>query len=86
MANRSDYEQLLAAIKAIKVDKKRVNSSAKAHGIDRKTLDRYVAKFNAEVPDISAVSDAKLLKIVQRIRSHAETALVHLDIFIILIK
>lgn len=58
----SDYDELLDAIKDIKLYKKSVKSTATAHNIKRTSLLRYIAKFDAEVPEIENVDDAGLLK------------------------
>lgn len=72
----SNYEELLDAIKEIKVKKKSVQSTAKFYNIDRKSLGRYVKKFDLEVPDITQVDDEALLKILRRIASYQKHKMV----------
>ena len=72
----SDYEGLLNAIKEIKTEKKSIRSVADAYKIDRKSLGRYVMKFDAKVPDITTVPDVDLMIVVRRIASYAAPKLV----------
>lgn len=72
-----DFQALLHAIKCVKIHTKSVNSAAKAFNLNRISLGRYLVKFDAEVPDITKVSDDKLLEIVRRIGSYANTAQAH---------
>ena len=60
----TDYDALFNAIKDIIINKRSKKSTAAAYKINRTSLLRYVAKFTAEVPDILAVSDDELLKVV----------------------
>ena len=69
----SDFDTFLNAIKAIKVEKKSIRSTAHDYSIDKSSLSRYVKKLDKEVPDITKVSDANLLVIVRRIGSYATT-------------
>ena len=72
----SDFDTFLNAIKAIKVEKKSIRSTAHDYSIDKSSLSRYVKKLDKEVPDITKVSDADLLVIVRRIGSYATTKMV----------
>jgi len=60
----TDYDVLLNAIKDFIINKRSKKSTAAVYKISRTSLFRYVAKFTAEVPDILAVSDDELLKVV----------------------
>ena len=71
-----DFEALLDAIKAIKISNKSRKSTAKAYNIDMRSLGRYVRKFDAAVPDITAVTDDELLEVVHQIASYATPSLV----------
>lgn len=72
----SDYDALLNAIKAIIVDKRSIQSTAKTYDIKRQSLSRYVKKFNAAVPDIAGVPDDDLMIVVRRIASYATNKMV----------
>lgn len=71
-----DFNALLDAIKAIKVENTSKTSTAKAHNIDMRSLSRYIKKFDAVVPDINAVTDDELLKVVREIASYSTPSLV----------
>jgi len=72
----TDHGILLEAIKAVKVEKRSVKSTASEYNINRTSLGRYITKFDAEVKDITAVDDSNLLKIVKRISSFSTPCLV----------
>lgn len=72
-----DFVSLLNAIKSIKIEKKSIRKASVAYELPLKSLARYIQKFDAEVPDISKESDQKLLEIVQRIASYANTSEAH---------
>ncbi|XP_031637668.1 uncharacterized protein LOC116350086 [Contarinia nasturtii] len=72
----SDFDALLNAIKAIKIEKKRIRPTARAYSISKTSLTRYVEKLDKEVADISKLSDVELLAILRRIASYATPKLV----------
>lgn len=72
----SDFDALQNAIKAIVIDKKSIQSTAKAYNISRRSLGRYIKKFKAAVPDIAGVPDDDLMIVVRRIASYATNKLV----------
>lgn len=67
----SDSDALLNAIKAIVIDKKSIQSTANAYNISRRSLGRYIKKFEAAAPDIAGVPEDDLMIVVRRIASYA---------------
>lgn len=77
----SDFDALVKALKAIKIEKQSIRSTASDYGIDKSSLSRYVTKFDKELRDknlkqITDVSDAELMTIVRRIASYSTPKLV----------
>lgn len=70
-----DFENLLNAVKEVKIEKKKILRVAKAYGIPDNSLGRYIKKLDDIVPDISAVPDDQLLKILKESTSYSH--LVH---------
>lgn len=74
----ADFELLLNAIKAIKIEKKTLRSTALVYEIDKRSLSRYIKKLDVEVPDISVVGDDELLNVLQRVASYDNTSKAHM--------
>jgi len=72
----TDWNNLVAAIKEIKVDHKRLRSTARAYNISKSSLGRYVNKLNDANEDISTLDDDALLKLVKSVSSYATPSLV----------
>lgn len=72
-----DHEALLDAIKSVNINKVSMRTAAAVNNLKLTSFHRHVAKFNAEVPDISAVPNDQLLEIVRRIGSYSNTGLAH---------
>lgn len=61
-----DFDELLNAIKDVKIHGKSQNATAKAYNFKRPSLIRYLKRLDEEVPDITAISDADLIGMLQR--------------------
>lgn len=57
---------LLRAVKDVKIGKKAIRATAAAYNIPRTNLDRYIKRFDEEVPDISVIPDHNLIGMLRR--------------------
>lgn len=64
-----DLNVLLRAVKEVKIGKRAIRATAAAYKIPRTNLDRYVKKFDEEVPDFSAIPDHNLIGMLRRYTS-----------------
>jgi len=62
--NETKVNELLSAIKAIKIGKQSINSVAESYKIPKTNLLRYIGRLDKEVADIAVVSDSSLLSIL----------------------
>jgi len=72
----TDWNNLVATIKEIKVDHKSLRFTARAYNIPKSSLGRYVNKLNDANEDISTLDDDALLKLVKSVSSYATPSLV----------
>lgn len=67
----TDFDALLKAIRAVKIDKKSKKSVSKEYNIPKTSMLRYQIKLDAKFPDISTVDDAELLKVLRGIAGYS---------------
>lgn len=70
----TDYEALLNAIKAIKINKDSVTRAGEANYIPGRSMRRYSTKFDEKVANIADHSDEELLQILRGIASYDNCA------------
>lgn len=77
-----DFDAIVRAIKAIKIEQKSVRSVALAHGIPKSSLHRYMGKVNEKYADISQVNDEQLMNCVRGITAKGtKTVIIFSPIF-----
>lgn len=64
-----DVAALLAAIKEVKVGKRKLYEVAAAYGIVYNSFKRYVKRFDNKVPDFSKANEDELLLVAKEISS-----------------
>lgn len=66
-----DYDNLVKAIKLVKIENKSGRSVASSYGISQTSLSRYVKKVSLQFPDFSTVTDDQLKNYLKEITHQA---------------
>ena len=61
-----DYDAVVKALKAVKINKKSLRDAAAALGLSKSSLGRYVKNFEEEGKDIATMTDAELDALVRK--------------------
>lgn len=72
----TDFDALLSAIKAIKINNVPILRAALANNIPERSLNRYKKKFEEQVENIKDYGDEQLLEILQNIASYKKVSMV----------
>lgn len=78
-----NFDALLQAIKYCLLEKKSIRSTAKEHGFDKSTLQRYLKKVKNNYDDISSVTRDTLLEFIRTCSTKTPTNMVCLFCFLL---